>query len=59
MISCINELGMPVNLDLAELEALRLVELKISYDNAGMVARVSRKTIWRLEVGKKEAISAL
>ncbi|MEM2128236.1 MAG: DUF134 domain-containing protein [Candidatus Methanomethylicaceae archaeon] len=54
------ELNSPVHLDLAELEALRLVELeKLSYDEAGMLMGVSRNTIWRLvESGKEKVISA-
>lgn len=54
------ELNTPVHLDLAELEALRLVELeKLSYDEAGMLMGVSRNTIWRLvESGKEKVISA-
>lgn len=54
------ELNPPLHLDLAELEALRLVELeKLSYDEAGEVMGVSRNTIWRLvESGKEKVISA-
>jgi predicted DNA-binding protein (UPF0251 family) len=50
----------PIELDLAELEAMRLVELeKLSYDEAGMIMGVSRNTIWRLvESGKEKMISA-
>ncbi|MBC7121021.1 MAG: DUF134 domain-containing protein [Candidatus Methanosuratus sp.] len=50
----------PIELDLAELEAMRLVELeKLSYDEAGMVMGISRNTIWRLvESGKEKMISA-
>ncbi|MDI9644412.1 MAG: DUF134 domain-containing protein [Candidatus Verstraetearchaeota archaeon] len=50
----------PIELDLAELEAMRLVEMeKLSYDEAGMAMGVSRNTIWRLvESGKEKLISA-
>ncbi|MEN3035550.1 MAG: DUF134 domain-containing protein [Candidatus Methanosuratincola sp.] len=50
----------PIELDLAELEAMRLVELeKLSYDEAGMIMGVSRNTIWRLvESGKEKMIAA-
>jgi len=54
------EISPPIHLDLAELEALRLVELeKLSYDEAGIVMGVSRNTIWRMvESGKEKIISA-
>jgi predicted DNA-binding protein (UPF0251 family) len=50
----------PIELDLAELEAMRLVELqKLSYDEAGVMMGVSRNTIWRLvESGKEKMIAA-
>lgn len=50
----------PIELDLAELEALRLVEIeKLSYCEAGILMGVSRNTIWRLvESGKEKLISA-
>jgi predicted DNA-binding protein (UPF0251 family) len=54
------ELRPPIHLYLAELEALRLVELeKLSYNEAGIVMGVSRNTIWRMvESGKEKIISA-
>lgn len=51
------EQGAPLHLDLAELEALRLVELeKLSYNAAGLIMGVSRNTIWRLVEGGKEKL---
>lgn len=54
------ETSPPIELDLAELEAMRLVEVeKLSYDEAGLAMGVSRNTIWRLvESGKEKLISA-
>jgi len=55
------EMGAPINLELAEFEALRLIELeKMSYCEAGLAMGVSRNTIWRLvESGKEKLILAL
>jgi len=52
--------GTPIYIDLAELEALRLVEVeKASYEEAGLCMGVSHNTIWRLvENGKEKLISA-
>lgn len=60
LVPCPKELSPPIHLDLAELEAMRLVELeKLSYDEAGIVMGVSRNTIWRMvESGKEKVISA-
>lgn len=61
MIPFPSEGGLPIHIDLAELEALRLVELKkLSYDEAGLSMGVSRNTIWRLvEGGKEKLITAM
>ena len=57
MLPSPSEDGPPIHVDLAELEALRLVELeKLSYDEAGVSMGVSRNTIWRLVEGGKEKI---
>ena len=55
-----SESGLPIMINLAELEALRLVGLqKMSYDEAGFTMGVSRNTIWRLvESGKEKLITA-
>lgn len=60
MVPLPEERGNPIQLDLAEFEALRLVELeKMTYDEAGIEMGVSRNTIWRLvECGKEKLISA-
>ena len=52
--------GAPIYIELAELEALRLVEVeKASYEDAGIAMGVSRNTIWRLvENGKEKLILA-
>jgi predicted DNA-binding protein (UPF0251 family) len=51
------EKGSPIQLDLAELEAMKLVELeKMAYDEAGIKMGVSRNTIWRLVEGGKEKL---
>jgi len=61
MVPSPSEEGPPIHIDLAELEALRLVELeKLSYDEAGASMGVSRNTIWRLvEGGKEKLITAV
>jgi predicted DNA-binding protein (UPF0251 family) len=39
----------PLHLDLAEVEALRLVDLEeLSFEEAGLSMKVSRNTVWRL-----------
>jgi predicted DNA-binding protein (UPF0251 family) len=54
------ERGSPIMINLAELEALRLVEVeKMSCVEAGFAMGVSRNTIWRLiESGKEKLITA-
>jgi len=56
-----SERGEPIQLELAEFEALRLVELeKMSYCEAGCTMGISRNTIWRLvERGKEKIITAI
>ena len=51
----------PIHIDRAELEALKLVDLDGMYqEQAGRVMGVSRGTIWRLLVSaRKKVISAL
>jgi len=51
----------PVYLDAAELEALRLVDLQgLTQDEAGTKMRVSRGTIWRLlQRARKKVAQAL
>lgn len=51
----------PVFLEMAELEALRLVDLEgLSQEEAGQKMRVSRGTVWRLvQSARKKAAQAL
>ena len=47
----------PVYLDLAEVEALRLVDLeKLSFQEAGREMNVSRNTVWRLAGGARKKL---
>ena len=48
----------PIYLDLAEVEALKLIELeKLSFEEAGMRMKVSRNTVWRLIENAREKLS--
>jgi len=48
----------PVYLDLAEVEALKLIELeKLSCEEAGRRMNVSRNTVWRLVEGAREKLA--
>jgi len=48
----------PVYLDLAEVEALKLIELeKLSCEDAGRRMNVSRNTVWRLVEGAREKLA--
>ncbi|MEM3404552.1 MAG: DUF134 domain-containing protein [Nitrososphaeria archaeon] len=48
----------PVYLDLAEIEALRLIELeKLSFEEAGVKMRVSRNTVWRVIENAREKLA--
>ena len=51
----------PLYLDVAEVEALRLVELeKLTCEEAGMRMNVSRNTVWRLvESGREKLVRAI
>jgi len=51
----------PIYLDVAEVEALRLVELeKLTYEEAGERMNVSRNTVWRLvESGREKLVRAI
>lgn len=51
----------PIRIDLAELEAMRLVDLeKLSLEEAGMRMGVSRNTVWRLlEEGRRKIVKAI
>lgn len=51
----------PFYLDLAEVEALRLVDLeKLSFEEAGRKMGVSRNTVWRLAEGaRKKLVQAI
>ncbi len=53
--------GSPISLDLAEIEALRLVELEgYPYCEAAASMGISRNTVWRLvESGKVKMITAI
>jgi excisionase family DNA binding protein len=47
----------PIYLDVAEIEALRLVDLdKLTFEEAGERMNVSRNTIWRLVQGGREKL---
>jgi len=47
----------PIYLDIAEVEALRLVELeKMTLEEAGRRMGVSRNTVWRLVEGGREKL---
>jgi|YelNatPaOPRAMG01_1025707.scaffolds.fasta_scaffold00722_40 predicted DNA-binding protein (UPF0251 family) len=49
----------PVYLDLAEVEALKLIELeKLSCQEAGTRMNVSRNTVWRLVEGAREKLAS-
>ena len=50
-----------LHLDLAEVEALRLVDLeKLSFEDAGRSMNVSRNTVWRLaENARKKLVQAI
>jgi len=48
----------PVYLDLAEVEALKLIELeKLSFEEAGVRMNVSRNTVWRLIENAREKLA--
>ncbi|MEM0089770.1 MAG: DUF134 domain-containing protein [Nitrososphaerota archaeon] len=51
----------PIYLDIAEVEALKLVDLdKLTMDEAGERMRVSRNTIWRLvQSGREKLVRAI
>jgi predicted DNA-binding protein (UPF0251 family) len=53
--------GEPIQLDLAELEAVRLVDMEdLSQEAAGEAMGVSRGTIWRLlQSGRRKTVTAL
>jgi len=47
----------PVYLELAEVEALRLIDLeKLSFEEAGVRMSVSRNTVWRLVESAREKL---
>lgn len=49
--------GEPIVLDLAELEALKLVDLEgLSLEEAGLKMNVSRSTVWRLVRSAREKL---
>lgn len=49
--------AVPIILDLAEVEALKLIDLeKLSFEEAGAKMGVSRNTVWRLVEGAREKI---
>jgi predicted DNA-binding protein (UPF0251 family) len=53
-----NEGKEPIYLDLAEIEALRLIELeKLSFEEAGLKMGVSRNIVWRLVENSREKIA--
>lgn len=48
----------PIYLDLAEVEALKLIELeKLSYQEAGNKINISRNTVWRLVESTREKLT--
>jgi len=51
----------PIYLDVAEVEALRLIELeKLTFEEAGERMNVSRNTVWRLvESGREKLVRAM
>jgi predicted DNA-binding protein (UPF0251 family) len=51
----------PIYLDIAEVEALKLVELeKLTFEEAGRRMNVSRNTVWRLvESGREKLVRAM
>jgi predicted DNA-binding protein (UPF0251 family) len=51
----------PIYLDIAEVEALRLIELeKLTFEEAGERMNVSRNTVWRLvECGREKLVRAM
>ncbi|MCL7383550.1 MAG: DUF134 domain-containing protein [Thaumarchaeota archaeon] len=51
----------PIYLDVAEVEALRLIELeKLTFEKAGERMNVSRNTVWRLvESGREKLVRAM
>lgn len=50
--------GEPLHLELAEVEALRLIDLeKLSFEEAGKRMRVSRSTVWRLIQAAREKLT--
>ncbi|MEM2123697.1 MAG: DUF134 domain-containing protein [Candidatus Bathyarchaeia archaeon] len=50
--------GDPVYLDIAEVEALRLIELeKLSFEEAGLRMGVSRNTVWRIVEAAREKLA--
>ena len=53
--------GDPVYLDVAEVEALRLIELeKLSFEEAGLRMGVSRNTVWRIvEAAREKLVKAI
>ena len=47
----------PINLESAEIEALRLIDLeKLSFEEAGERMMVSRNTVWRLVESAREKL---
>jgi predicted DNA-binding protein (UPF0251 family) len=51
------QLDEPIYLDMAEVEALRLIELeKLTFEEAGERMNVSRNTVWRLVEGGREKL---
>jgi predicted DNA-binding protein (UPF0251 family) len=53
-----NEGKEPIYLDLAEIEALKLIELeKLSFEEAGLRMGVSRNTVWRFIESAREKIA--
>jgi predicted DNA-binding protein (UPF0251 family) len=47
----------PVQLELAEVESLRLIDFeKLSFEEAGVRMRVSRNTVWRLVESAREKL---
>jgi len=55
------QIDVPIYLDIAEVEALKLVELeKLTFEEAGQKMNVSRNTVWRLvESGREKLVRAM
>ncbi|MEM0262492.1 MAG: DUF134 domain-containing protein [Nitrososphaerota archaeon] len=51
----------PIHLDIAEIEALRLIDLeKLTLEEAGEKMNISRNTVWRLvQSGREKLIRAI